>query len=485
MVRSLSVVGTLAVSTVLSLASVAVAERPLVLLTHELDEPAPVLAPGALAGSSIYLNRCVGNCTVTPGTDNAMTDTSTIPFMPSTLTEYTGFTAGEWEAVAQCVQEVYSPFNVHVVTTRPAATATYTEILVGGDPSELGLPPSVGGIASLAPNCQPVPRGVSFAFTSAIDVFASEAGGSRVNGLCWIIAQETAHIFGLDHEYEFADEVPARSACNDPMTYRADCGGQKFYRNKIARCGEDMNRECRCPGAQNSHAALINVFGAGTSIVPPPTVTINVPAAGGALGTIVAASAGSKRGIEHVDLYLNGYKWGTAKGAAFTRTGQPDPSVYSFTVPANLPNSLYDVEVRAYDDLGAMTSATSTATKGGPCASADACLAGQSCEQGKCFWVPATGQIGDACTYPQFCESGICQGTADQQICTQSCIPGVMDSCPADLTCLESGPGQGICFLPEEEGGCCSVGDERAPWAPAATSLTVLGVLVLRRRRAR
>lgn len=462
------------------------------LMTHMLPYELPPLAAGALAGGTIYLNRCVGGCTVRPGMDNAATDTSSIVNAQKTLPEYTGFTTGEWENVVQCVKEVYSPFNVKVVDVRPAAGIIHEEIMVGGSPDDLGLPAGVGGIASIAPGCSANAQGVSFAFTSSINVFAAEAGGSRVNGLCWIIAQETAHNFGLDHEYEFVED--GRSACNDPMTYRADCGGQKFYRNKIAKvgstaiCGTDGNpaNACFCGGNQNSHGKLLDVFGAGTSLIPAPTVSVAFPAAGAALGATVQAMSGSKRGVERLELYLNGWKWATSKGAVFGAQGQPNPSLSQFAVPSELPNSTYDIVIKAYDDLGVVgTSPMVTVNKGGACASADTCLAGQKCENGRCFWDPAVGEIGDACTYGQYCLSGICQGSATEKICTQDCIPGGTDACPADmnLTCTETTPGKGVCFFKPDDSGCCSVGERSNAWLPGAFGTALFGLFVLRRRR--
>lgn len=491
--RFAPILASLALAAVASAPSVAAAESGVKLMTKTLSYELPPVGAGALGGSTIFLNRCVGGCTVRVGMDDATTDTSQIPTTPSSLPEYTGFQTGEWEQVVQCVKEVYSPFNVKVTDVRPAAGSIYEEIMVGGDPANLGLPQGVGGIASISPGCAPNPKGVAFAFTSAINVFAQEAGGSRVHGLCWILAQETAHNFGLDHEYEFVDD--GRSACNDPMTYRADCGGQKFYRNKIAKVGSvalcgttaDPANACRCGGNQNSHTMLLNVFGPGTSLIPPPSVTITLPADNGTLGAVVSASAGSKRGVERVDYILNGYKWGSRPGAEFGAQGQVNPSPYTFTLPTKLPNSIYDVVVRAYDDLGIMSETKVTATKGAACTSAASCLAGQKCEAGKCFWDPPSGNLGDACSYSEFCNSGMCAGTATEQICTQSCIVGSTDSCPADagLICVEQAAGRGICFFKPEDGGCCSVGQSSTSWIPGVLGSLVFGFLVLRPRRRR
>ncbi|MGN6105845.1 MAG: hypothetical protein ACTHU0_12130, partial [Kofleriaceae bacterium] len=96
--------------------------------------------------------------------------------------------------------------------------------------------------------------------------------------------------------------------------------------------------------------------------------------------------------------------------------------------------------------------------------------------------------VGDDCTFPQFCLSGLCQGTAEQSICTQECIPGSTGGCPDDLTCVDAGGGKGICFPPPEEssGGCCSVGGESsggAPWVHGGLAALMLGLLVRPRRR--
>ena len=500
--------GSFAFLATLAAAQPAFAER--VKLDLRVGKPAPDIKSGALTGHTIYLNRCLGpdnlpgtpdgGCQIRPGTDDAGNDTSGIPDSMVTLPEYPDFAAGEWEAVVQCVKEVYSPFAVSIVSDRPVAGTSYSMIMVGGTTANpgstaIGAQPGSGGVAIVSGNCAPIIKGVSFAFTDQIDVFASEAGGSRVNGLCWIIAQETAHSFGLDHEFEFVEDQ--RSACSDPMTYRADCGGQKFYRNKFAVCGEfpgDGNspRNCQCGANQNSHLKLLNTFGAGTSLIGAPTVAITTPTASStaanSLPPNIIVSAGSKRGVNKVELYLNGYRWtDPVNGAAFGRTGQANPSSYGLLTPTSgLPDSIYDIEVRAFDDLDIVgTSSIVTVTKGpvGGCASAATCAKGQKCEAGKCFWDPPVGEVGDDCEFSQFCVSGICQGTAEQQICTQGCIVGVADSCPEGLACIAQGNG-GICFFAEDSGGgCCSTSNDSAPWAPFGFAGVVLGFLLFKRRR--
>src|SRR4029079_15960351 len=118
---------------------------------------------------------------------------------------------------------------------------------------------------------------------------------------------------------------------------------------------------------------------AGTPITGVPTVVLTSPAASGTtLGSTVTAQAGAKRGVARVEVLFNGYPWGDSPGAMFGRDGQPDPSPYTLLVPADLPDSIIDVKVAAYDDLGARSeSAQVTVTKGAPCETAATCAEGQ------------------------------------------------------------------------------------------------------------
>lgn len=455
-----------------------------------IQTPVDQFVPHAVISQTLYLERCKGGCTVQKGSVNdARTMTSSIvgtcPSGGCRISEYinnageSGAAAdAEWAALVQCMKEVYSPFDVNVTDVKPPAGSSAHVAIVAGIPQEAGFSGDILGVAPVARDCSPQDNVISFSFANA-----HQPGSTRVFDLCHTVAQESAHAFGLDHAFEFLD---GRSTCNDPMTYRFDCGGQRFFRNESAKCGEYEERDCQCGSTQNSHSKLLAVFGAGTPLTAPPTVTVTLPASsGGTLGAVVGARAKSQRGISKVELLLNGYKWAEAKGAAFGQNGQPE-TTYSIMVPGNVPNSIVDVVVRAYDDLGTFTdSQVVTVTKGAPCTSADTCATGQKCEAGKCFWVPPAGELGDECSYPQFCKSGLCQGTAELQVCTQPCIPDVQDSCPNDLTCAKTGVGQGICFPGEAEGGgCCSVGDDSsAPWVHAAAAFLVLGLLVSSRRR--
>ena len=468
-----------------------------------IDTPVTATAMSyATISPTIYLERCRGGCKVHQGPNDARTNTSTIPVTGS---QHPGldFTVGEfatstgqvgtaanndWTAVVTCMKEVYSPFGVTVTDARPTS-GTYHEVIIAGRPQDIGLTSDILGVAPLSNDCSPIDDVMSFTFANNHTVADASDLTARRLSICWTAAQESAHAFGLDHEYSFVtgNEANGHSACNDPMTYRGDCGGEKFFRNEIANCGEVSSRECKCTKTQNSHQKLLTVFGAGTPITKPPSSRLASLASGGMLGNSVSVQAGAQRGVARVALYFNGFPWAEQLGVAFQSRGQPDPSSYNVAVPASLPNSIVDVKAIAYDDLGVATESTVvTVTKGAPCTSASTCAKGQKCEAGKCFWDPAVGEIGDSCSYAQFCKSGLCSGSGDDQLCSQNCtVDPTADSCPDGFACVASGTTttSGTC-QPSDNGGCCSAGgQDRRWWVHAGLAALVLGMVARRRRR--
>lgn len=437
--------------------------------------------PHAQTAGTLYLNRCKGGCVITKGgLDDARSHTSTIP--EGTATEYTlsefAWGDAEWDAVVQCVKEVYSPFAVTVTDQQPTGGVAYNEAIIAGSPAEIGRG-GIGGIAPVTSDCSPYSYIISFTFANTY------GPSSRVFDLCAVAAQESGHSYGLDHTYAFLD---GSSGCRDPMTYRGDCGGQKFFRNDTATCGEFSPRPCRCGANQNAHLKLLAVLGPGTPITRPPAVTVTQPADGATItaGTTVVATASAQRGIARLELWVNGYLWNTAKGVAWGPDGQPEAG-YVLAIPPEVPDGILDLVVKAKDDIEVTTTApTVTVTKGAPCTSADTCAPGQRCDAGRCLWDPAVGEIGEPCTYEQYCLSGLCTGTATETLCTQPCIPGVGDSCPAAFSCLEQAPGKGVCWPAEtDDGGICSasVTGSAGPRGVIAAIAFALGLVLARRRR--
>lgn len=437
----------------------------------------------ATPSSVLYLNRCVGGCTVHSGADDAKSDTSSIPTSPgdSVLTEWAWGDA-QWNAVVQCVKEVYSPYNIEVVTDRPSDNVVYNEQMVAGLGGQLGRS-DAGGISPVEPCTVPATNVMTFTFANGWGPHGANPQQQQVWDICGVIGQESAHAFGLDHEWQYIDGKPS---CSSPMTYRPTCG-QQFFRNELAYCGEYAARACMCSDPQNSHLRLTAILGKGTPITAPPVVSVTAPANNATVGSgaTVTAIASAQRGIQKVELAVNGYTWATVPGVAWgAASGQPQAS-YQLQIPAEVPDGVMDLVVTAKDDLDIATSAPAVrVTKGSPCTSEATCLAGQKCDaQGRCAWDPATGVLGDACTYPQFCESGLCNGpVGGQMTCTQECVVAASDSCPMGYECIQNNGGVGLCLPQQADNtGCCSTGSDAA----AQSSLLGVALLVVVRRKRR
>lgn len=463
-------------------------------LVVAIDAPRSATSRLATGPRVLFLDRCLGGCSLERGSNSAANKSSSLPLGhgPFNLSAY-AWGDVEWQLVVDCMKEVYSPYDVALTDVRPV-TGSYAEVIIAGNPGEIGYPEDVLGLANIANNCAALDDTIAFAFAN------HHPPPDRVNNVCWTAAQEAAHIFGLDHEFQFEN---ADSACTDPMTYRTDCGGRKYFRDRDASCGEYAPRQCHCGGPQNSHRQLLQVFGPGTTTIAPPTSTITSPSSEGMLvdGDVVFAEAGSKRGIGHVDLYLNGSWWLTAPGAPFGSTGQDNPSQYELDVPDRVPDGTIDIVAKAFDDVGVETdSAAITVTKGAPCVTADTCLPEQSCTDGRCVWPQPSGEVGDACTYAQACKSHTCRSLAgspddDREtgsdsgpfLCTQTCIPfgiGSSGLCDDGFACtMTNDLSTGIC-VPAQGGGCCSAGADDRWWAHTAMAGVVM-LSMLRRRRAR
>jgi MYXO-CTERM domain-containing protein len=452
-----------------------------------VETPPQSLAEQAAPATVLFLNRCTGGCLVTQnGTNDARNQkTSILPNPGEYLISEFHNDAGlggsaaddEWNQIVTCVKDVYSPYNITVTDVQPADGIIYNEAIVAGSPGETQEASDILGIAPLANNCSAEANVISFSFAN------QHTTPDRVHNICWTASQESAHAYGLDHEYQFTDGT---SACNDPMTYRTDCGGEKFFRNKRAQCGESKVRNCKCSNTQNSHTMLLDLFGPGTPTTPPPQDTLIVPAPGQttiANGTAIHATAFSERGIAHVELYLNGSRWLDDPGVPFGQNGQP-MSDYPFPLPANLPDGVIDIVVKAYDDLGLVTATPLvTVTKGAPCTSDDQCLKNQSCTAGKCAWPTPTADLGASCTYDQFCTTWQCTQTNEGQKCSQPCSIDEPTSCPSGFDCLGDAQ-SGFCW-PQTSGGCCSVAPDSsdAIWAHVGAAALVAGLLMRRRKR--
>lgn len=431
-------------------------------------------AAGETTSPIIFVNRCRGGCSFTKSSLSDAISNQTIiggvsPGTRMNLSEF-GWDQAVWDATITCIREVYQPFGVQIVTEDPGSTAHH-EAVLAGRAMEMNIVGALGIAPLDSSTCRPQNNVVSFSF-------ANDHGPSPLD-MCWTVAQESAHAFGLDHEFE----------CSDPMTYIPiqSCGGQKFFRNLDAPCGENAARTCICGGnTQNSFQRILGVHGLGTSPVDPPVVDIKMPADGATnlpMSFSVFPTAIDRRGVNHLELLINGWKWAEVPGV------WRKESIYVMNLPAGVPDGVMDLKVRGCGDTGVCGEDQITVTRGQPCDDAATdCKPGQKCETGRCFWEAPTLAVGDACTYAQECVSTVCATVDGAQICSEECVSGPNDACPDGFECIAPGLGQrGNCGpLIGEEGGCCSVGsqDRTALWVNLGLG-SVIGLMVARRRRRR
>ena len=406
----------------------------------------------------LYLNPCRGGCVFEPGQNDARLNTSTIVAGTSLVSEFR-HSDETWQAVVQCVSEIYAPYDVEVTDQDPGQVFHH-EAVVAGDYQEIGYETPIGGVAPS--QCFPANNVISFTFANGYP--------PSPQTICAVIAQESAHSYGLEHAFD----------CSDPMTYLSACGRQ-FFRDKVAECGEFEPRNCQCGGsAQNSHRWLKMVLGANPDPVPGPNLSIVQPAEGEAVadGFNIVAEAAHMRGIGHVDLYINGYYYETLEA---TSPGNP----YWFKAPASLSDGILDIEIRAYNDIESETIAMVTVTKGAPCGSAADCQSGQACDAGRCVW-NTSSELGDACAADEECVTGECLSDASgEAYCTQECFPtSTENTCPSGFSCINIGGNDGRCW-PESTGGGCGCAAGATPKSGAGAALLGLLVVVAARRRRR
>lgn len=436
-------------------------------------DPVTDLAADAIADNHIskiiYLNRCEGGCTIQPGQNDARVNTSSIAAGTSVLSEYAG-TQEQWDQTVACVRDLYAPYDVEVVEQDPGGEIFHHEAIVAGDPTEIGLQSSIGGIAPSS--CTPLNNVISFSFANS-----NFSRNQDVLTMCWTIAQESAHAFGLpNHVYH----------CMDPMTYLDGQCGKKYFRNKSLPCGEFNGVEpCNCSGAtQNSHVELSAVFGPG-ELPPPPQLEIQLPAA----DTVVTDNfsiywvADDERLIDHTEIWVNGTKYVDVPGAEWE--GRIQPNAYNIQAP-NLPDGVIDLELRVYNEIGSETVQTITVTKGAPCSNADSCFDFQECNEGRCEYGEAVAEIGDECEVTPQCAEGVCAEVGGDKACATSCTLGVSGACVEGFECEQSNGAGPVCWPDSSDtGGCCSVaGSKKDPLPWLGLTMFFFGIVILRRKRA-
>ena len=407
----------------------------------------------ALSSNIIYLHRCQdAGCPIHAGSaDDSRTtpDTSQIAQGDRTIG---AFNQSEqvWQAMVQCVKDTYAAFDITVTDVDPGNVPHFEEI-IGGKPTDLR--DDIGNAGGVAPfNCSEVPNGISYTF----DVY-----GADPDSLCWTVSQETAHTFGLEHEF----------LQKDPMTY-AQGDLPKRFQWQEAPCGTNTAMACQCSttGTQNSYKKIYDAFGVGAPT--PPSLVISSPTNGKKVTPKfpILTKPTDDAAIDHLELWVDG-----------ARVESITMAPWQFIAP-ELASGSHMIEVHAIDTTQMSTTVAITVDQGPPCTAAAGCSGTDVCVMGGCFAGPdAPGGLGVQCSQDSDCISLTCaDGGETFKHCGATCDPGTSNSCPDNFSCLASGA-SGECY-PVAGGGCCSVGGSGSGKGALLLGLLV-GALVWRRKR--
>lgn len=417
-------------------------------------ETPPTAAPSSRI---IYIHKCPAlGCPIKPGVNDSRTDTSTIAEQNVTISRFKQSDA-VWDAMMDCVKNTYAPFDITVTDVDPGNVPHYENIVGGNSGAELH--PDFAGAGGVSPfSCGEIPNSVSFTF----DVY-----GPDVDQLCWTVAQETAHSFGLEHEYNAAD----------PLTYISGGPSKKRFQATDSKCGTfSALPSCACPqgaprATQNSYKFIVDMFGPGAAT--PPTVSIVSPTSGKKVQptSVVRVNAADDVAVDHVELWIDGVDSGVKAMTA----------PYRLPLPADVADGAHTLELRAIDVQGVPASDTVDVQMGPPCTASNGCSGDDVCASGACVPGPdVPGGLGDTCTAPAECLSLQCVGTtANDKLCVETCDVADPGTCPSDFSCIANGA-TGVCYY-NGSSGCCSAGTD--PTAPLLLGASVLGLVVLRRRR--
>lgn len=229
--------------------------------------PAPLVASTRAQSRVLYLNS--DGVILAPGYNDSSRERSSVVTEPTFIDAWY-VDDDTWQETVDCIAELYAPFDV-TVTDEDPGDVPHIEAVIGGHPSDVGLPDDVAGVSPFATDCSIIESSIVFTFT---DVLPDDP-----RTVCEVTAQEIAHSFGLDHE-----RLPA-----DPMTY-LDYRGERSFQDRMASCGEFSDRACgingmMCRERQNSVALLKQRLGARVSAAANEDDTAGTGTLGGCTAT--------------------------------------------------------------------------------------------------------------------------------------------------------------------------------------------------------
>jgi len=135
----------------------------------------------------------------------------------------------------------YADFNVVFTLQKPARGPFYTVLITSAGTAWCGgnHPPGVAGVAPIADDCRDLGSGVAYAFACGKDAKACAA----------VIAQELAHLVGLQHTQSRADVM-----CPIALP---EIEGFEDREQQVVAGGSPA----KCPTTQNSYRLMLQRFG--------------------------------------------------------------------------------------------------------------------------------------------------------------------------------------------------------------------------------
>lgn len=382
---------------------------------------------------------------------------------------YPAYSGNNRQQVVDLVKRWLAPYNVQVVTDRPAS-GDYTMCMVGGTPNSVcNSQAAAAGAAGVAPlDCanRLGENDVVFAFTDVVQ--------NETLAVAATIAQETAHGWGLEHTDEMTDVMyPYLTSVTNGFLDRP---------MPIVAAPGDNGSRCR-PGmtTQNSHQLMLTNLGGGGPDTQPPTVHFTSPMNGATVqpSFVVQVMASDNQTLAKVELITDP---GTGGERRVMATAPPfqwmitnyAPGAHTFKIIATDAANLTAEDQITFTVAGGAAGG-GTGGSGGS-AGGGGGAAGRSGGGG-----PVTGgesmDLGHDCMSDGQCDTHRCIKPAmgNTGFCSVSCMADSDCGAGGGITCVKAG-GTGLCTpsgfnadgTKKAAPGGCSTGHEDTTFAPLA-----------------